>query len=30
LCINNAAVSPDLKPLVRSHRVLSKGKQSSF
>jgi hypothetical protein len=30
LCINNAAVSSDLKPRVRSQRVLSKGKQSSF
>jgi hypothetical protein len=28
LCINNAAVNPDLKPMVRSQRVFkSKGKQ---
>jgi hypothetical protein len=30
LCINNAALSPDLKPRVRSQRVFSKGKQGSF
>jgi hypothetical protein len=30
MCINNAVVSPHLMPAVRSQRVKSKGKQSSF